>query len=503
MSDNAARLIEHQQLVNGLLSQALARGEAPVVIATGISTVLLIGGSAYKLRKPVRLDFLDFSHIDQRHHDCEAEWRLNQRTAADLYLGVVPVRGSVAAPQLGGDTGEIIDWALQMRRFDPAQCFDRLAARQQLTALHAQALGEHLGRFHAALPASPPGQGEPAIALHWADANFTLLRNHPMTRPWWPALAQLERWTREKGSALAPLMARRKVDGWVREGHGDLHLGNLLWQDDHAVAFDAIEFDASLRHVDVISDIAFTWMDLHRHGLPALAARFLDAYLETLGDLGGLALLRWYAVYRALVRAKVALLRAVQADSLGHPCADDLKAVGHDIAIALSLLKTSRPMLIAMTGLSGSGKSTVAIRLVERLGAVRLRSDVERKRLFGLPPLARDTEALYTPEATTRTYARLEALATQGLQAGWPVVIDAANLKRAERERWRALAAAYAVDFVLMSCEVPVPVLQARLQQRHARNDDPSDATPAVLEHQLAWHEPVAADEAACHFTAG
>lgn len=492
-----ARLTEHRRLVDALLARGQAQGLAPVLISTGISSVLLMGEDAYKLRKPVRLDFLDFSTLERRRLDCEAELALNRRTAPDLYLGIVAVRGPLSSATLDGPTGPVIDWAVRMRRFDPAQGFDHLAARGELTREQADALGQHLGQFHRTLPASPPEHGGPDHALAWAHANFALLDAHPLAAAWRTRLAALRQWTDAEARRLRPLMARRQADGWVREGHGDLHLGNLLWQDGRAMAFDAIEFDASLRHVDVISDFAFTWMDLLRHGLPALAARCLNAYLETIGDMGGLPLLRWYAVYCALVRAKVALLRAAQAQSMSQPTGHDLQALAHDIATAETLTRPARPMLVAMSGLSGSGKSTVALRLVERLGAIRLRSDVERKRLFGLAPLTRDTAALYTPAATTRTYDRLEQLAREALNADWPVVIDAANLKKAERERWRALAARQHTDFVLLNCEGPVDRLRERLRSRSERNDDPSDATAAVLERQLGWAEPVAADERA------
>lgn len=484
-----------------------AQGLAPVLISTGISSVVLIGDFAYKLRKPLKLDFLDFSTLEQRRLDCLAELALNQRTAPQLYLDVVAVRGSQAEPHWApvDDARPLLDWALRMRRFDPDQGYDRLAARGALRAAHVDALAQHVAAFHAQLPPSPGPYGHAEQALRWAQANFEVLNAHALSLPWQARLSVLASWTQRQFDTLSPCMAARRLAGWVREGHGDLHLGNILWQDGQAYAFDAIEFNAELRHVDVIDDFAFVWMDLHRQGLPRLAARCLNSYLSSLGDLGGLPLLRWYAVYRALVRAKVALLRAVQAQALGHSFEPDLQALDRDIAVAeqLSMSPATKPLLVLTTGLSGSGKSTVAARLVETLGALCLRSDVERKRLHGLSPEARGGAAigLYSAEATTRTYAQLDALARQGLHAAWPTVVDAACLKRSERDHFRALAHEAGADFVLLCCEAPVDVLRARIAHRAALGHDASDATAAVLEQQLQWQEPVLAEETACHLS--
>jgi aminoglycoside phosphotransferase family enzyme/predicted kinase len=499
-------LREHQALVAGLQQWARNQGHEPVLISTGISSVLLIGEHAYKLRKPIQLDFLDFSTLALRQADCEAELRLNQRTAPALYLDVCAVRGSLAQPHIDPATqaGPALDWALRMRRFDPAQGYDQLAARGQLQAQQMHALAAHIAAFHAGLTPSPPHQGQPVQIGQRAQANFDSLLGHSLSQPWHAQLQALHRWTTLEQQRLQPLMANRHLDGWVREGHGDLHLGNVLWQNGQAWAFDAIEFNDALRHVDVIDDFAFVWMDLHRHGLRGLAALCLNSYLEALGDWGGLVLLRWYAVYRALVRAKVALLRAAQARSLGQSPSADLQALALDIAAAESLCVApmTPPCLVLTTGLSGSGKSTAASRLVQQLGAVCARADVERKRLHGLAPLDRSgaAQGLYSVASTLRTYARLDALALQGLQAGWPVVIDAAALKRQEREHLRALAGAQGATFVLLSCEAPTQVLHARLALRSAQGHDASDADPSVLVQQLRWQEAVQAEEAACHW---
>lgn len=494
----------HQALVEALKQQALARGLTPVLMSTGISSVLLIGEHAYKLRKPVNLGFLDFSSLEQRRRDCEAELVVNRRKAPQLYLDVVAIQGPPQAPWFAQPPteGPVLEWALRMQRFDPEACFDRLAAHGQLQAMHVDALAEHVAQLHKSQPPSPREQGQPAQVLAWAQDNLMALQAQPLAAPWQSRLQALARWTTDEHTRLAPLMAERQAAGWVREGHGDLHLGNVLWHDDQALAFDAIEFNDNLRHLDVIGDIAFTWMDLHRQGLPRLAARLLNTYLQALGDVGGLAVLRWHAVYRALVRAKVAVLRAAQAQAIGQDVQRDVLAMANDIALAEQLQRPreTRPCLIVTTGLSGSGKSTVAARLVGTLGALCLRSDVERKRLFGLAPQARGGASLglYSPEATQRTYQRLDTLSRQALQAGWSVIVDAACLKRQEREHFRELARQGSAEFVLLSCEAPEAVLRERIMHRAAAGHDASDADLAVLDQQLRWHEPVLAEEGPC-----
>ena len=258
---------------------------------------------------------------------------------------------------------------------------------------------------------------------------------------------------------------------------------------------DALEFDPALRHIDVMSDLAFVFMDLLAHGLPALAWRLVNRHVEHTGDFAGLPLLPALAAYRALVRAKVALLSPEGSGEFTRYW-----------PLAQRLLHTQRPQLVLTMGLSGSGKSTLALMLAERLGAVRVRSDVERKRLFGLAPTARHVSTLapplgmYTQEATERTYARLGELAHGLLVGGLSVVVDAACLRQHERAALRALAQSCDAGFVLVNCEASTEVLQSRITQRQAAGNDASDATLAVLELQQRVIEPLPDDWAKlCH----
>ena len=488
-------LAEHAALVAALHVQL----GADALIETHISSVLLAGAYAYKLKKPVAFGFLDFSTLAARAHFCAEELRLNRRTAPQIYLDVQPVTGTIDAPRLGG-AGAPIEHALRMRRFDPAQGLDQVAARGELDAAHADALAAAIARLHGAAARAPAGSrfGAPATVLHWADENLAVLRagSHAAAdRARLDALADI---TRRSFDRLRPQFAARQAEGFVRECHGDLHLGNAVLIDGAPVLFDALEFNDALRWIDVISDIAFLFMDLLDHGQAALAWRLLSGYLETTGDYDGVALLRFYAVYRALVRAKVALLRVQQPTVPPVARVRAQAGFAHYLALAETLAAAPpRPLLVVMTGLSGSGKSTVAQQLAARLGAVRVRSDVERKRLAGLAPVARGAPALYAPQMTERTYARLRQVAAGLLAAGVPVVVDAASLRAEERRTLAKVAAAGGGRAAVVACNAPDAVLDARVAARMQAGHDPSDATLEVLARQRQWREPRAADEPA------
>jgi uncharacterized protein len=462
-------------------------------IETHISFVLLAGEYAYKLKKPLELGFLDYGTLAKRRAACEEELLINRRTAPGLYLALVPIGGTPEEPCLGLEPA--IEWAVQMRRFPQEDLALRRVASARLTAAEMVAFAGDLARFHAAAPAAPAGSafGSPESVLAPARDNLTTLEDCAALQDEREVLAELSDWTRGEGARLTPLFTARQHVGRVREGHGDLHLGNLVFLGGALVPFDGIEFAPELRWIDVASEIAFLAMDLLDHGEPALAHAFVDAYVEAAGDPGALAVLPFYLVYRALVRAKVAALRA---QGSAEPARARAEAEARRYLALAARLSRPRPRaLVLMHGLSGSGKSGVAARIVARTGAVRLRSDVERKRLSGLGPGARTGSpgggGLYARGASDATYARLRELAGEVLAAGFAVVVDATCLQRARRSAFRELARARGVPFLLVSCRAAPEELARRVAARARLAEDPSEAGPEVLAAQLASQEPL------------
>jgi len=473
------------------------------LIETHISWVYLAGNYAYKLKKPVNLGFLDFSTLRARRHYCAEELRLNRRTAADLYLEVVPVGGTANAPRIGAG-GPAIDYALKMRRFPQEAMADRLAARGELGPAQIDAMAAVIAGFHAAIPAAPArsafgsARGVAALALRNFDAIQALVSD-PEDRE---RLETLRAWTRSEAARSREAFSARRRGGCVRECHGDLHLRNIVFLDGRPVPFDCIEFSAELRWIDVMSEVAFLAMDLLDHRLDAAAWRLLNAYLEATGDYAGLSVLRFYLVYRAMVRAKIACIRAQQTrDSVGGRPSLKREYRGY-LTLGESLVRPRQPFLVLMHGLSGSGKTTVSQGLLERTGGVRLRSDVERKRLHGLAPRSHSgsgTQAgLYAPAATRKTYERLRQLARGIVESGWPALVDATFLSRSERGAFAALARELGVPFVIVSCNAPESELRHRVASRQSANSDASEAGLAILEHQLATQEPPHEEERAC-----
>jgi hypothetical protein len=469
-------------LVDALRRRLEADGGEPVeAIETHISRVLLAGDMAYKVKKPVRLPFLDFSTLEARRRFCHDELRLNRRLAPALYLDVVDIHGPADAPSFGGD-GPVVEVALRMRRFAPGALLSERLAAGTLEPAQLDRLALRLAAFHRDAPPAPrpsPYGSAPLITTQ-AHAAFEAACGGR------DDCATLGAWMQAQAHALAPVWEQRRRDGFVRECHGDLHLANAVVLDDGPTAFDCIEFDLALRFIDIQSDMAFLAMDLMAHGRPDLAWRCLNGWLDATGDHEGLPVLRWYLVYRALVRAEVALLRGAEAD------ADTYRR----LARRLSAHDDAR--LLVTHGLPGAGKSFVSQRISQVAGAVWLRSDVERKRLFGLDVLDRSsTAAVYAPGATARTYGRLRDLARTALRAGHPTIVDAAFLRRHERDAFRALARELPVPFTILDCQAPLDVLRERVRARQRRRDDPSEADEAVLERLHAAQEPLADDEAA------
>lgn len=466
----------------GRLVEALAAQLGASCIETHISWVLLAGADAYKIKKPVRLAFVDYGTLEARRRCCEEELRLNRRLAPSLYLGVLPITGDEARPQLDGG-GPAIEYAVHMRRFPPGALFSEMLAAGTLAPSHVDAFADHLAAFHARAANKAPdaSHGSPARRRDCALAALEGARAHAGA----DGYADLHEWLRREAARLQPLWAARQASGCIRECHGDLHLANIVVVDGDVMAFDGIEFDPALRWIDILDDVAFTVMDFGAHGRADLAFRLLNGWLDRSGEHAGVPALGFACAYRALVRAQVATLRA-------------------DAALARRYVDAARgwtrprPARLTIThGLPGSGKTFRSQALLEREGAIRLRSDVERKRLFGLAMLERSRERgldIYTPAAGGRTYAVLLEKARALLEAGWPVVLDAAFLRRAERDQARALAREVGVPFAILDCEAPQDVMRERLR---ARSADASEADAAVLAQLAATAQPLGEDERA------
>ena len=468
------------------------------VIETHISWVILTGPFAYKIKKPVNFGFLDFTELSAREHFCKEELRLNQRLTQGLYLDVLPISGSLEAPQLGG-SGAAIEYVLKMRQFPQSQLLSDVQARGELTEAHIDGLAKQIADFHGRTPAVAT---EHPLCLPQAIVapmrqNFVQIRPLLSDAADLRQLDALDAWVEASIARLEPLLARRAEAGAIRECHGDIHLGNATLLDSKVVLFDCIEFNEEFRLIDIALDAAFLAMDLEDRGLKALSRRFISAWLELSGDYDALELLNLYKAHRALVRAKVALFSlAHQTDAVQK--AVTLRQYRNYANLAESYSAIPSSFLAITHGVSAVGKSHVAMRLVEALGAIRLRSDIERKRLFGEQKdadLGKLSAGIYSQDASAATYQRLHQLAESALRAGFPVVIDATYLKQAQRDAASQVAESCGAPFLILECHAPDEVIASWLEQRQAAGTDPSDATMDVVRAQHASREALTEDE--------
>jgi aminoglycoside phosphotransferase family enzyme/predicted kinase len=473
------------------------------LVETHISWVFLTGDNVYKVKKPCNLGFLDFSTLERRHECCREEVRLSGRFAPDLYLGIVPITGAPDHPRIDGD-GTPIEWAVKMRQFDEAGRLDRMFAEGRLTADDCSRLGTAIAHVAEGLVTADPAQpwGTADLFLATVAMNLEQLRRaRPDTGD---RVAAVQAWVARDVDRLRPVIAARIAAGKIRECHGDLHLANIVLHEGRMMAFDGIEFNASLRWIDVANDVAFLAMDLEARGRPDLAAHVVSNWMEAADDHAAAAVLPLYMVYRAIVRAAVAAIRHGQANDAGDSDTAEHARTESDryLALAARLMMPTQPALFVTSGVSGSGKTTVATSVVGACRAVRLRSDVERKRLAGMNATARPgdaaaTASLYAASMTAGVYQRLASLARSLLAAGRSVVVDAACNAALQREMFAAVARERDVPLVWLDFDIPAADLLARVAQRQAHGCDASDATVDVVRMQLEIREPLTADELA------
>ncbi|QEY31060.1 hypothetical protein EVJ50_01125 [Synechococcus sp. RSCCF101] len=492
------------------LIRALMRPEAydppeaeVTLLETHISWVLLAGAHAYKIKKPVNFGFIDFSSPARRAEACATELRLNRRFNPDLYLACQPIHGPLPQAAFHGD-GPVIEQAVKMRRFRQQDLLPAVLQRGGVGAAAIERLADELARVHAAAPVAPAGgpYGTPEAVQRPVLETFEALARCGVPNA---RLAPLRAWCADRHAALTPRFRARLEGGAVRECHGDLHLGNMVMRQGRIELFDGLEFSAALRWIDVISEIAFLAMDLRQRRAPALAMRLLNRWLEQSGQHEALDLWPWYLTYRALVRAKVAALSGPAGQASA-----DAGVLGY-LDLAATPMAAPPRALVLMHGLSGSGKSHLARELAPALGLIRLSSDIERKRLFGLwgvgwsaggspGAVPVSTPELYQPDVSRRLFEEvLPRLAAAALAGGCPVLIDATFLRRSHRSRMQAFAERHGVPFAIVACQASEQQLQRRLQQRDRERQQglpvASDADASLLPAQRRELEPLSEAE--------
>ena len=456
-------------------------------IETHASAVFLAGPRAYKLKRAVKYPFLDFSNLGLRRRALLNELRLNRRTAPHLYLEVLPITIDKGGKFHIAGQGEIVEWVLVMRRFDQSKLLDRMAEDGRLPLTAMPQLARAVADFHRNADRFLAAEESVSALLAVIEDNAAVLAGEEAIFPA-GSLSTVDHASRETLAALALLLKARAQAGYVRHCHGDLHLGNIVELDGVPVLFDAVEFDDAIATIDVLYDLAFLLMDLGARGLPAHANAALNAYLEACGDTGnliGLAALPLFLSMRAMIRAKVSLLRAgVKPESRAEAHA---RAASY-VLLARNHLERKRPQLVAIGGLSGSGKSSVAQALAPQIGAfpgaVLVRSDVERKRLFGVSGEEQLPRSAYTAEVSAIVYTMCRKRALMALEGGHSVIVDAVHAKREERDAVAEIAARAGAAFTGIWLDAPAGTMRGRIA---GRLGDVSDATPAVLDEQLQF----------------
>jgi hypothetical protein len=417
--------------------------------------------------------------------------------AADLYLDVVAITGQPDHPKLGG-SGAAIEYAVKMTQFPAGFMLSERAERGELSSNEIDQVVTIVADFHDSIATASVSSpyGEPDNIKHWFVENFDHIRPLLIDDRHNQQLDVIEAWGNDEWHKKSVLMQQRKQQGYIRECHGDLHLGNMTLINGNVTVFDCIEFNPMLRWIDVISEVAFLFMDLQHCGYDHYAHRFINQYLQRTGDYQSLALFRYYLVYRALVRAKVSLLRLSQLATDAAACKQARSEYTEYVNLAERFINYKQPVLIITHGFSGSGKSTFANQLADHIGALQIRSDIERKRLFGCPtqnPSGSGIDTgLYTQDAGVKTYQRLIELAKATLDAGFSAIIDATFLKFEQRNQFCQLAADKGIKFFIIDCQASHAELTSRLLQRQ---HDASEATIEVLYRQQKTAQPLRPEE--------
>lgn len=478
-TDGAAPALPIEELLRpDAFDHAVTRLE---VRETQISWVVLTGPFAYKIKKLVRFDCLNGATLEQRRHYCEEELRLNRRLAPDLYLDVVAITRTEGHLHVGG-AGPVVEYAVRMKQFDSADELSALLERNQVSLDEVTGLAELLARFHMSAPIAARSDEQEKIQQVYASVfgNLAELVAHLKGVGTTSELSHLADWIYDNAHALEEAFMSRERSGCVRECHGDLHAGNIVLLRHRLVPFDCLVLDPKMRWIDVINDIAFLIMDLVSWRRADLAFALFSRYLEITGDYEGVRLLRFYAVHRALVRATIDSLGAERVPARAAEYRERLR---RRVYAAAQWTDVHEPTLILMHGANGSGKSWLSERLVPALQAVRIRSELERKRLAGIgthKSAVGFREGIYSPGFNHRTYSRLLDCAENCLRAGFSVIVDAAFLDAADRELFQGLALRLRANYLIVSCQLNATQQFAPQEQAHVVSVDTRD--PAVVE---------------------
>lgn len=474
--------------------------DGPITVhETHISWILLAGNFAYKIKKRLKNSFLDYSSLEKRHHACCEEVRLGWRYAEGLYIDVVPITCEDGMVRMDGDAYPV-EFAVRMRRFPSDALLSTQLAVGNVDETSIHQLARTIAEFHQRAKVVTSADGvSTAATLEQALENFEILRT-AQSETITSKLPEVDGWVKRFFTENHDRFQSRIEEGYVRECHGDLHCDNIVFWRNHWTPYDGIEFNKDYTQIDIISDIAFLVMDLTERGHSSLAMVLLNSYLERTGDYNGLTLLRWYMVYRAMVRSKVAFIRSQQITE-PEERKQQLDLAEQYLSTAIKTTQMGERSLWITHGVSGSGKTTGSQNIVVKNGAIRIRSDIERKRLFGKSATPSETinygQGIYSSSASEMTYSRLRQLSQTILTAGYPVVVDATFLKRADRDAFHALAEQLSVRFQIVDFFAAESILHDRISRRRQANNDASDATSKILEKQLATQEPLSIEEQA------
>ena len=461
---------------------------------THISYIFLTGDFAYKIKKSVNLDFLDYSTLEKRHYFCQQELQMNRKLAPQIYLEVLPIVQTANQFIFGDSSDQIVEYALKMRQFPQADLLIHRFKQDKLSLPQMEELGKVVADFHLNAPTNPEilEYGQIDKVRHSIDQNFEQTKKYIGVLQTQKQYEETKQFNQYFFAERQGLFSQRIQNQWIRECHGDLHLKNICIFADKITLFDRIEFNQEFRYVDVMYDVAFLVMDLEARGRIDLSYQFLNTYIEMTGDWEGLQILPFYLSRQAYVRAKVNSILLDEATISDEDKTEIIQDAKHYYQLAWQYTQRHSGGLIMMSGLSGSGKSTIARKLSQKIGAIQIRTDAVRKHLGGIPLYETGGDKLYTSEMTQKTYHRLLELGILLVKAGFWVILDGKYDQIKLRKTVIESCNNQNIPLHILDCFAPSEVLRSRLQNRQG---DITDATVDLLASQQQSAEPITSEE--------